>query len=179
MANEHVLQSLAIYVAANTLTLETGSASHLLATSEGEGGVNVADTDVYWTGQDMVDSKGQLVKRDVTITLGEVTVMAASLTTLLGISSSATASLHNAAGNTATAYRILSTTTKIYFRVGLQMTNTDTGFTEEWYAPRCQIMGDIPYAINKEVFNVQELTFKAFKPASGAGTIIEHLAAAQ
>ena len=179
MANEHVLQQLAIYIAANTLTLVTGSPTQLLATSDGAGGLTQTDTDIYWTGQDMVDSKGQLVKRDVTMALAGLTVRPQTLETLLGISASATASLHNAAGNTATARRILSSTTKVYARLGLVMTNTDTGFEEEFYAPRVQQMGDIAYTIDKENWNVQEMNFKLFKPASGAGVVWEHLSAAQ
>ena len=175
MANERVTQNLAIYVAANTLALVTGSATQLLATSNGAGGVSVDDTDIFWSGQGLVDTKAQLIKRDVSIVVAGLTVRPSTLDTLLGITASATASVHNAAGNTATARRILNTTEKIYFRLGLRYTDSDDDDAEEWYSPRTQFVGSLPFAQDKENWDTQEITFKCFGPASGDGTLIEHL----
>lgn len=175
MGNERVTQRLRLYAVAGTATLEIGSPTQLLATSNGLGGISIDDTDIYWSGQDLVDTKGQLIKRDVAMTVAGLTVIPSTLVLLTGLSSSATATMHNSTGATATAYRISNTLEKQYFRMGFDITDSDVDARMEWYAPRTQLMGSIPFAFDKENWDTQELNFKCFGPASGNGTVIEHL----
>lgn len=174
---EHVPQLLKIYVAAGTLTIVSGSASMLLATSDGAGGLSIVDEDIMWSEQGMVDRKSQLIKRDVTFTMEGLTFKATTLDTMFSISSSATASMHDSAGTTATARRISDTTTKQYMRLLIQYQDSDLGESIEWYFPRTQISGGMELSFDKTAWNQQAITFKAFAPADGGGDIMEQLTA--
>ncbi len=172
---EHVPQLLKIYVAAGTATVESGSASLLLATSDGAGGQSIVDEDIMWAEQSMADRKSQLVKRDVTFTMEGLTFVPGTLDTMFGVTASATATMRTSGGETATARRISDTTTKQYFGFLIQYNDTDLGKPIQWFYQRCQISGGLELSFDKTAWNQHALTVKAFAPADGGGTIMEQL----
>lgn len=174
---EHVPQLMKFYVIAGTGTVVSGSPSLLLATSDGAGGLSIVDEDIMWAEQSMADRKSQLIKRDVTFTIEGLTFKPTTLDTMFGISSSATASMHDSAGTTATARRISDTTTKQYFRFLVQYQDSDLGQSIEWYFPRTQLSGGMDLSFDKTAWNQHALTVKAFAPADGGGDIMEQLTA--
>jgi len=171
---EHVPQLMKYYVVAGTAPL-TSSASLLLATSDGAGGLSIVDEDVFWSEQGLVDRKAQTVKRDVTFTAEGLTFKPATLDTILGIVASATATMRSAGAETATARRITDTTEKQYFRFLVVYTDSDLNFSISWYFPRTQISGGLDLTFDKTTWNQHPLTIKAFAPADGGGDIMEQL----
>ena len=172
---EHVPQLLKIYVAAGTATVEAGSASLLLATSDGAGGQSIVDEDIMWSEQSMADRKAQLIKRDLTFTMEGLTFVPSTLDTMFGISSSATAAMQSSGAETATARRITDTTTKQYFRFLVQYNDTDLGVPIQWYYERCQISGGLDLSFDKTAWNQHALTVKSFAPADGGGNLMTQL----
>jgi len=171
---EHVPQLMKFYIVAGTATLEA-SASQLLATSDGTGGLSIIDESVMWMEQGLVDRKSQLVGREVTFAVEGLTFKSTTLDTIFGISSSATASMRSSGSETATARRITDTTEDQYFRFLVQYTDSDLNKPIQWYFPRTKITGGLELAFDKTTWNQHPLTVKAFAPADGGGDVMEEL----
>lgn len=172
---EHVPQLMKIYVAAGTATVESGSASLLLATSDGAGGLSIVDEDIMWSEQGMVDRKSQLVKRDVTFTMEGLTFVPTTLDTMLNLTASATATMRTSGAETATARRVTDTTTKQYLGFLVVYSDSDLGKDIQWFFPRTQISGGLELSFDKTDWNRHPLTVKAFAPADGGGDVMEQL----
>lgn len=171
---EHVPQLMKFYVAAGTATL-IATPSQLLATSDGAGGLSVVDEKVMWSEQGIVDRKAQLIGRQVTFTVDGLTFKPATMDTLFGISSSATASMRTVGAETATARRVTDTTEDQYFRFLVQYTDSDLDKPIQWYFPRTKLSGGLDLAFDKTAWNQHSLTVQAFAPADGGGDVMEQL----
>lgn len=171
---EHVPQLLKFYIAPGTAAL-TATPSLLLATSDLGGGISIVDEEIMWREQGIVDRKIETVGRDVTFNLEGLTFKTANLAKFFGITASATATMRTVGGETATAHRILGTTTKQYFGFLMQYTDSDLAKPIQWYSSRNQISGGLELSFLRTAWNQHALTIKAFDLADGGGTILEQL----
>jgi len=108
---EHVNQLLKFYIAPGTATL-TATPSLLLATSDVGGGISIVDEELFWREQGIVDRKVVTTGRDVTFNMEGLTFKTTNLAKFFGVTASATATMRTVGAETATAHRILGTTTK-------------------------------------------------------------------
>jgi len=171
---EHVPQVMKFYIAPGTAAV-TATPSLLLATSDGTGGLSIVDEEIMWREQGIVDRKIETVGRDVTFNLEGLTFISTNLAKFFGVTASATATMRTVGAETATAHRILGTTTKQYFGFLIQYTDSDLAKPIQWYSSRNQISGGLELSFDRTAWNQHALTIKAFDDADGGGTILEQL----